>query len=264
MIAPFTDWERQPARFMLPPSRKSVASSRGAEEDRTPQQRDRDRRGGAGGMNLTTGTAVAGRSLLSEAAGWQADAVKGRAPVAEARAAEQAWSFERIYDEFKTPIYNYIYHLVGNREQADDLTQDTFLKAFKALPKMDASLKLSAWLYRIATNTAYDALRRRKLISWLPWQDLDHEPADMESPDPQETIETTELVRQALSQMPHTYRAALLLYTQEGFSYKEIAEALNIAESGVKMYLSRARQSFREHYRALESGIPRTAKGASR
>ena len=69
-------------------------------------------------MNLTTGTAVAGRSLLSEAAGWQADAVKGRAPVAEARAAEQAWSFERIYDEFKTPIYNYIYHLVGSREQA--------------------------------------------------------------------------------------------------------------------------------------------------
>jgi RNA polymerase sigma-70 factor, ECF subfamily len=168
---------------------------------------------------------------------------------------EHTWSFERIYDEFKTPIYNYIYHLVGNREQADDLTQDTFLKAFKALPKMDASLKLSAWLYRIATNTAYDALRRRKLISWLPWQDLDHEPADMESPDPQETIETTELVRQALSQMPHTYRAALLLYTQEGFSYKEIAEALNIAESGVKMYLSRARHSFREHFKALEQGM---------
>ena len=177
---------------------------------------------------------------------------------------ESTWSFERIYDEFKTPIYNYIYHLVGNREQADDLTQDTFLKAFKALPKMDASLKLSAWLYRIATNTAYDALRRRKLISWLPWQDLDHEPADLESADPQETIETTELVRQALGYMPQTYRAALLLYTQQGFSYAEIAQTLGIAESGVKMYLSRARQSFREHYRAAESGQPRPAKGASR
>jgi len=171
---------------------------------------------------------------------------------------ETTWPFERIYEEFKTPIYNYIYHLVGNREQADDLTQDTFLKAFKALPKMDASLKLSAWLYRIATNTAYDALRRRKLIAWLPWQDLDHEPADVESADPQETIGTAELVRGALKRMPAQYRAALLLYTQEGFSYGEIAHTLNIAESGVKMYLSRARQSFREHFRALEHGGVKT------
>jgi len=71
------------------------------------------------------------------------------------------WSFERIYDEYKTPIFNFIYHLVGNREQADDLTQDTFFKVYKALPRMDANLKLSAWLYRIATYTAYDVLRRR-------------------------------------------------------------------------------------------------------
>src|SRR5262244_2568335 len=167
---------------------------------------------------------------------------------------ETTWSFERIYEEFKTPIYNYVYHLVGNREQADDLTQDTFLKAYKALPKMDANLRLSAWLYRIATNTAYDALRRRKLIALMPWQDLDHEPADVDSADPQEIYGTTELVQAALRRMPHQYRSALLLYTQEGFSYSEIAKTLNIAESGVKMYLSRARQSFREHYRALEQG----------
>ena len=60
-----------------------------------------------------------------------------------------------------------------------------------------------------------------------------------------------ELVRAALQRMPPSYCAALLLYTVEGFSYHEIAQALNIAESGVKMYLSRARQSFREHYRTL-------------
>src|SRR5712692_8468189 len=136
---------------------------------------------------------------------------------------ENSWSFDQIYDEYKTPIYNYVYHLVGDREQADDLTQDTFLKAFRALPKMDANLKLSAWLYRIATNTAYDALRRRKLIAWLPWQDLDHEPADVEGADPQEIYGTTELVRAALHRMPPKYRVALLLYTQEGFSYNALA-----------------------------------------
>lgn len=163
-----------------------------------------------------------------------------------------SWTFERIYDEYKVPIYNYILHLVGNREQADDLTQDTFLKAFKALPKMDPSLKLSAWLYRIATNTAYDALRRRKLIAWTPWQDMDHKPMDEEQGDPQESFGRASLVHEALELMPRHYRAALLLYTQEGFSYSEIAAALNIAESGVKMYLTRARQSFREHFRTLE------------
>ncbi len=169
---------------------------------------------------------------------------------------ESTRSFDQIYDEYKTGVAQYIYHLVGDREQADELTQDTFLKAFRALPKMDSNLKVSAWLYRIATNTAYDALRRRKLIAWLPWQDLDHEPADVESADPQVRYGTAELVRATLARMPQHYRAALLLYTQEGFSYSEIAKALHIAESGVKMYLSRARQSFRNHYRALEQPEP--------
>src|SRR5207249_12057238 len=100
---------------------------------------------------------------------------------------ESTWSFDQIYDEYKTPIYNYVYHLAGDREQADDLTQDTFLKASRALPKMDTNLKLSPWSDRIATNTAYDALRRRNLIAWLPGQDFDHEPADLESADAQAT-----------------------------------------------------------------------------
>jgi RNA polymerase sigma-70 factor, ECF subfamily len=170
---------------------------------------------------------------------------------------DHTWSFDQIYDEYKTPIYRYIYHLVGDREQADDLTQDTFLKAFRALPKMNANLKLSAWLYRIATNTAYDALRRRKLIAWLPWQDLDHEPTESESADPQETYGTTELVRAALRRMPSHYRAALLLHHVEGYSNQEIAHALSLKKvSGVKMLLSRAYQSFRDHYRALELGAP--------
>ena len=203
-------------------------------------------------MNLSTGSAVAGRSLATQTADPQTVSGRGRRPAAERP--EQSWSFEQIYDEYKTPIYNYVYHLVGNREQADDLTQDTFLKAYKALPRMDRSLKLSAWLYRIATNTAYDALRRRKLISWLPWQEMDREPADLDCADPQEAIGTSELVNAALRRMPRHYRAALLLYTQDGFSYTEIAKRLCIAESGVKMYLSRARHSFREHYRALEQG----------
>jgi RNA polymerase sigma-70 factor (ECF subfamily) len=204
-------------------------------------------------MDVTVAPPAAGDYTRSDdIATLESRPAKGRARGTRTDAVQQTWSFDRIYDEFKTPIYNYVYHLVGNRDQADDLTQDTFVKAFRALPRMDANLKVSAWLYRIATNTAYDALRRRKLIAWMPWQDLDHEPADVESADPQETIGTSELVHAALRRMPRHYCAALLLYTQQGMSYAEIAATLDIAESGVKMYLSRARHSFREHYKTLD------------
>jgi RNA polymerase sigma-70 factor (ECF subfamily) len=78
--------------------------------------------------------------------------------------------FEAIFLRFQGPIINYIYHLIGNREQAYDLAQDVFVKAYKAL--LNGTVvqpgALSAWLYRIAYNTTTDTLRRRRLISWLP------------------------------------------------------------------------------------------------
>src|SRR5579862_9583198 len=78
--------------------------------------------------------------------------------------------FEAIFLRYQGPISNYIYHLIGNREQAYDLAQDVFVKAYKAL--LNGTVvqpgALSAWLYRIAANTTTDSLRRRRLISWLP------------------------------------------------------------------------------------------------
>ncbi|GER89319.1 hypothetical protein KDW_34810 [Dictyobacter vulcani] len=78
--------------------------------------------------------------------------------------------FEAIFTRFQGPITNFIYHLIGNREQAYDLAQDVFVKAYKALlgGTVVQPGALSAWLYRIAANTTTDSLRRRRLISWLP------------------------------------------------------------------------------------------------
>lgn len=78
--------------------------------------------------------------------------------------------FEAIFSRFQVPITNFIYHLIGNREQAYDLAQDVFVKAYKALlgGTVVQPGALSAWLYRIAANTTTDTLRRRRLISWLP------------------------------------------------------------------------------------------------
>ncbi|HKT38380.1 MAG TPA: sigma-70 family RNA polymerase sigma factor [Ktedonobacterales bacterium] len=203
---------------------------------------------------MATGIVVAEGADSEQAAKVQSESVKECAPVDESQSAKHQWVFEQIYEEYKTPITNYIYHLVYSRELAEDLAQDTFLKAFKALPNMDKSLKLSAWLYRIAMHTAYDWLRRKKLITFHSWQELDFEPAGTEIADPQEIVGDRELVYEALRRMPKQYRTALLLYQQDGFSYADIAKTLHIAESGVKMYLSRARQSFRQHYQALEQG----------
>lgn len=78
--------------------------------------------------------------------------------------------FETIFLRFQGPITNFIYHMIGNREQACDLAQDVFVKAYKALlgGTVVQPGALSAWLYRIAANTTTDTLRRRRLISWLP------------------------------------------------------------------------------------------------
>src|SRR5256712_6208113 len=78
--------------------------------------------------------------------------------------------FEAIFLRYQGPITNFIYHLTSNREQAYDLTQDVFVKAYKALlgGTVVQPGALSAWLYRIAANTTTDTLRRRRLIAWLP------------------------------------------------------------------------------------------------
>src|SRR6266702_8687928 len=79
-------------------------------------------------------------------------------------------NFEAVFLRFQGPITRFIYHRIGNREQAFDLAQDVFVKAYKALlgGTVVQPGALSAWLYRIAANTTTDTLRRRRLIAWLP------------------------------------------------------------------------------------------------
>src|SRR5437016_9124847 len=85
--------------------------------------------------------------------------------------------FEAIFLRFQGPLTNFIYHLIGNREQAYDLAQDVFVKAYKAVlgGTVVQPGALSAWLYRIAANTTTDTLRRRRLIAWLPLSLLNEE-----------------------------------------------------------------------------------------
>lgn len=167
--------------------------------------------------------------------------------------------FDELYDEYKTPLYNYIYRLVGDREQAADLLQETFVKIYRALHNLPDGAGRTPWIYRIATNTCYDVLRRRRLITWLPWtrdENEGYEPA-VEDENVGERYAMREGVKDALRLVPPSLRAPLLLHTVQGFSYADIAETLGISEAAVKMRVSRARSAFRQAYHSEdEEGRP--------
>ena len=195
--------------------------------------------------------------------------------------------FEEIFTRFQTPITNFVFRLVGNREQAYDLTQDVFVKAYRALSSGTTiqAAALSSWLYRIASNTATDALRRRRLISWLPLSLFNEDRGvgaglpGAENPTAQQSAEEAysgaanarvssydggrfeqrvadrEIVEAVLKKLPPKYAACLLLYEHEGFSCAEIAEVLNVSASAVKMRLMRARERFIVLYKQETSAL---------
>lgn len=190
-----------------------------------------------------------------------------------------AAQFEYVFTRFQTPIINYLYRLTGNREQALDLAQDVFVKAYRALIggtviHPDA---ISSWIYRIASNTATDALRRRRLISWLPLSLFNEDRgigAGMSANDGDDSsaagsalaamsydggrfetrIAERETVQTVLARIPEKYSVCLLLYEYEGFSCAEISEMLTITPSAVKMRLMRAREKFIALYQQEVAG----------
>jgi RNA polymerase sigma-70 factor (ECF subfamily) len=171
--------------------------------------------------------------------------------VGRARAGDPA-AFERLFDRYHAPILNYLHRMVYDRATAEDLTQDTFLKAYRALPGTNADLAFKAWLYRIATNTAITHLRRKKIVRWLPFAEGFDPPSD-------ESIERSVGrqfdVERALSKLPQHYAAVLLLRHYQGLSLAETAAALDITENAAKLRLFRARKAFAEVY-GHEHGAP--------
>lgn len=173
-----------------------------------------------------------------------------RPTTAELRALDDL--FERLYATYNRPLYNYIYRLVGNWEQAEDLTQEVFLKAYNALGRLPADANHRAWLYRIATNASYDVLRRRRLIQWLPFFENDRA-SDFD--DPARHTPDALAVQTALQRLPADQRSSLLLYVCDHFSTEEIAEIMGCSRGAVKTRLFRARERFRQVYAGGEEGL---------
>jgi RNA polymerase sigma-70 factor, ECF subfamily len=158
---------------------------------------------------------------------------------------QQSELVAHLFEQYHGAVYAYVCRLVGDGEWAAELTQDAFLRVFKARDRLAAVENQRAWIYRIATNTAFNALRRRRRFAWLPWHLVDNL---FHMKDATEQIGQRDAVESALLALPPKYRAPLLLYAHYGFSVAEVAEALDISEGAVKTRTYRAREMFRRAY----------------
>ncbi|MEO5950922.1 MAG: sigma-70 family RNA polymerase sigma factor [Chloroflexia bacterium] len=165
------------------------------------------------------------------------------AVIERARAGDEE-AFVAIYEHFSPQIHRYVYRLLGSQEMADDVTQETFLKAFQSIVNIAGDSNLGAWLYRIASNACFDILRRRKLIQWMPILEESDQSSEFTSEDFSPQFIESHLVRRALIEMPPALSVCLVLRSVEGFSCEEIAEILKIPKGTVFSRLARARESF--------------------
>lgn len=172
--------------------------------------------------------------------------------VSRAKAGDQA-AFEAIVQRYERQIYSFIYRMMGNADDASDLTQDCFVRAYRSLGKTNDELNVSAWLHRIASNACLDVLRRRQRIRWLPWDNAKHEPllGNSENDSPERQIvasESSTIVQETLARMSPRNRAALIMREYEGMSCDEIGDVLGLSRSAVKSVLFRGREEFRKLY----------------
>jgi RNA polymerase sigma factor (sigma-70 family) len=167
----------------------------------------------------------------------------GRASAVEPRpAGREAQTTGLLYERYARQIFNFCLHRLGNREEAEDAAQTTFLNAFRSIQRGVTPELEQAWLFKIAENVCLtrhrSAFRRRRVES----------PSDLDVlqevvPSPQRDAETLIRLSDALSEMPDQQRRALLLREWQGLSYREIADELDLSQPAVETLLFRARRS---------------------
>lgn len=165
--------------------------------------------------------------------------------------------FARMVDEYSLHIYRLALRMLSNPQEAEDVLQETFLKALRALPNFEGRSNLSTWLYRIAVNESLMLIRKRKpevsLSAPDENSDEDDSGEEMEIVDwghlPESELLTSESrqnIDQAIEKLPQTLKVVFLLRDVEGLSIEETAAALGISEAAVKTRLLRARLRLRD------------------
>lgn len=175
------------------------------------------------------------------------------------RAGDQAF-VESLFAQHHAEIYGFLARMVRDDELAADLAQETFVKAFRALDTLESPDRARAWLFQIASRTALDELRRRRLIRFVPWSGESRGTA----PSAEETAMRARLsgeMARALDRLPDRQRAALVLAEIHELTGVELADALGVTHVAARALLSRARESLRAAL-AEERAATRTAGAA--
>ncbi len=175
--------------------------------------------------------------------------------VAEAKAGSYA-AFEELVNRYEKKIYRLGLNVTGNPEDAEDMLQETFLKAFEHLQDFREDSRFYTWIVRIAINQGLMKLRKRRSSKEVQIEDTSNDdgeviPRDFADwrPNPEEELERTELeeiLQNAARLLPMTFRTVFFLRDVEGLSTEETAEMLNLSEGAVKARLFRARLRLRE------------------
>jgi RNA polymerase sigma-70 factor (ECF subfamily) len=163
-----------------------------------------------------------------------------------ARAGDSA-AFAVLVRRHQDAVYRFVLRMVGTRDEALDLTQDAFVRAWQALPQWQPEAQFRTWLFRIASNAALDALRRRRVVEFEPLNDAFEAAAD--EPDPEKRLELKRRVaalEASLAKLSAEHREILLLREVENMTYEEIGAVLGLSEGTVKSGLARARAALLE------------------
>jgi RNA polymerase sigma-70 factor, ECF subfamily len=173
-----------------------------------------------------------------------------RGTAVSARSGDRERDFTILFEEFSAPIFNYVLRMVGDHDRAADITQDTFIKAYRKLDTVTEATSTRSWLYRIATNTAIDDMRRRRMLVRVP--DTDDQPAFANQPDrgpgPEAQVMAgtlDERVQRALMTLRPNHRQCLLLSDLEDMAPQQIGEVMGISYAAVRTLLCRARGEMR-------------------
>ncbi len=159
-------------------------------------------------------------------------------------------SLAALYESHRGALLAHLTRLVDDRALAEDLCQETFLKALRHWEQPTPIANPTAWLYRIATNTAYDQLRRRRRLS-MASLDTSLQAGDSAA---ESQLHEQEPVRSALAQLSPDARRLLILCVHAGHSTREVAAALACSETAVRLRLFRARERFRKIYLEISLG----------
>jgi RNA polymerase sigma-70 factor (ECF subfamily) len=174
-------------------------------------------------------------------------------------------AFDQLVERHGEWVYNLAYRMVGDRDEAYDMAQEAFVRAFRAIKRFRRGSSFSTWLYRVTTNACLDEIKRRRRRPAPASSLLDADGLYPDPPDPSPqvedhiaSLERREVVRRAIAALPLHHRLPLVLYELQGCSYEEIAAITGANVGTVKSRLNRARLALKEalepHLELLRSG----------